>query len=95
MLNGGIEIIFLETIRSGLKDDVLEYTGALRQMCYDQNIVYCPWILCFQLFIMNSEVLLSCMWIVGVWDMHDLRDKGHREFFFPQFLYEIHDFKIR
>ena len=33
MLNGGFETIFLETIRSGLKDDVLEYTGVkLRQM---------------------------------------------------------------
>ena len=48
MLKGGFEIIFLETIRSGLKDDVLEieYTGVtLRQMEDTQNIGYCPQIL--------------------------------------------------
>lgn len=58
MLNGGFEIIFLETVRSGLKDDVLEYTGVkLRQMGRHSKYCLLPMnSLCFQLFIMNSEV---------------------------------------
>lgn len=57
MLNGGLEIIFLKTIRSGLKDDVLEieYTGVkLRQMGRHSKYWLLPTdSLCFQLFIMN------------------------------------------
>ena len=71
MLKGGFEIIFLETIRSGLKDDVLEieYTGVtLRQMGRHSKYWLLPTdSLCFQLFIMNLEVFY--FYVVDSWGL--------------------------